>query len=297
MKQKDLLQKFLFESLPIRGGFVHLDQTYQTIVGQHPYSPPLKKLLGEALVLVSLLSGTIKFNGRLTIQFQGKNKLKLLLVQSTQDFHLRGLIQTNQDPGSADEILQEFKNGVVVITMEPDDSTLRYQGIVSWQGNSLSQSIEGYFRDSEQLLTRIWMVVDDKRACGMLLQAMPRENSNAPMRADDPDWEHVIALTETLKSTELLKLDNKVILHRLYNQEDVRLFEPTPVIFHCTCSLKRSENAILMLGRDEAMDELKNNQVIDVTCEFCGSKFTFDRVDVEKIFRKGDTPPTSTQVH
>jgi molecular chaperone Hsp33 len=296
MKKKDLLQKFLFEHVPIRGGFVHLDHSYQTIINQHSYSAPLKILMGEALVLVSLLSGTIKFNGRLTIQFQGKNKLKLLLVQSTQDFHLRGLIQCNEQPQSENEILTEFQNGVVVITMEPDDSTLRYQGIVSWQGNSLSQSIEGYFRDSEQLLTRVWVAVDEKRACGLLLQAMPGENST-PLRANDPDWEHVMALTDTLKAAELLKLDNKIILHRLYNQEDIRLFEATPVIFHCTCSLKRSENAILMLGRDEAMDELQNHQVIDVTCEFCGSKFTFDRVDVEKIFRKGDTPPTSTQVH
>jgi molecular chaperone Hsp33 len=297
MKKKDLLQKFMFEHTPIRGGFVHLDHSYQTIINQHAYSPPLKRLMGEALVLVSLLSGTIKFNGRLTIQFQGKNKLRLLLVQATQDFHIRGLIQFNEEPQSEEEILSEFKNGVVIITMEPDDSTLRYQGIVSWQGNTLSESIEGYFRDSEQLLTRVWIAVDDKRACGLLLQAMPGGDASGPMRPNDPNWEHVMALTETLKAAELLKLDNKVILHRLYHQEDLRLFEATPVIFHCTCSLKRSENAILMLGRDEATDELQNNQVIDVTCEFCGSKFTFDRVDVEKIFRKGDTPPTSTQVH
>ncbi len=297
MKKKDLLQKFMFEHTPIRGAFVHLDHSYQTIIHQHAYSPPLKRLLGEALVLVSLLCGTIKFNGRLTIQFQGKNKLRLLLVQATQDFHIRGLIQFNEEPQSEEEILSEFKNGVVVITMEPDDSTLRYQGIVSWQGNTLSQSIEGYFRDSEQLLTRVWIAVDDKRACGLLIQAMPGADNNGPMRANDPNWEHIMALTETLKANELLKLDNKIILHRLYHQEDLRLFEATPIIFRCTCSLKRSENAILMLGRAEATEELHNHQVIDVTCEFCGSKFSFDRVDVEKIFRKGDTPPTSTQVH
>jgi molecular chaperone Hsp33 len=297
MNKKDILQKFLFDNAPVRGSIVHLNNTYQTIIKQHAYTAPLKKLLGEALVLVSLLSGTIKFNGRLTIQFQGRDKLKLLLVQSTQDFHLRGLIQMNSEVQTEEELLAEFKNGVVVITMEPDDSTQRYQGIVAWQGNSLAQSIEGYFRDSEQLQTRIWLAVDETKACGLLLQAMPKAEASTPIRADNPEWEHVIMLTQTIKPEELLNLDNKVILHRLYNQEDVRLFEAMPVIFHCTCSLKRSENAILMLGRTEAMDELESKQVLVVTCEFCGTQFSFDRVDVEKIFHKGDTPPASTQIH
>ena len=297
MKKKDILQKFLFENAPVRGSFVHLDNTCRTIVNQHDYSPAIKKLLSEALVLVSLLSGTIKFNGRLTIQFQGKDKLKLLLVQSTQDFHLRGLVQQNGELNTEEEIMAEFKNGIIVITMEPDDSTQRYQGIVSWKGNSLAQSIEGYFRDSEQLLTRIWLAVDEKHASGMLLQAMPEAGTSTPLKADHPIWEHIIHLTETIKKDELLNLDNKVILHRLYNQEDVRLFEAMPVIFHCTCSVQRGENAILMLGREEAEEELQNKQIIVVTCEFCGSEFKFDRVDVENIFRKGDSAPVSTQLH
>ncbi len=97
--------------------------------------------------------------------------------------------------------------------------------------------------------------------------------------------------------SELFSLENEVILHRLYVQEDVRLFEPETIIFRWTCSRKCGENAILMLGRTEADEELFNKQKIVVTCEFCNTEFAFDRVDVEKIFRKGDTPPTSTQVH
>jgi molecular chaperone Hsp33 len=300
MKNKDILQKFLFENVPVRGIFSHLDQTYQTIISQHEYSPVLKQLLGEALVLVSLLSATVKFDGRLTLQFQGQGKLKLLLVQANQNFHLRGLVQVNEEILNEDELLTELKKGVLVITMDPDDSTQRYQGIVSWQGNSLRESIEGYFRDSEQLLTRVWLAVDKTRACGMLIQAMPEtrklETRFMSMPSDHPDWEHILHLTSTIKANELLNLDNQTILYRLYNQEDVRLFEPAPVIFRCTCSVKRGENAILMLGREEAEEELHDKQKIVVTCEFCGSEFIFDRVDVEKIFRRGDDMPSSSQL-
>lgn len=301
MKNKDILQRFLFEDAAIRGEFVHLDKTYQTIIHQHDYSPLIQRLMGEALVLIALLSATIKFQGRLSMQFQGKGKLKLLLVQSNQDAHLRGLIQSGDDWADEAELLRELKQGVLVITVDPDDSTQRYQGIVSWQGNSLAESVEGYFRDSEQLLTRIWIAVDETSASGMLLQAMPGEESKMhqakPMMVNDPYWEHIVTLTDTIKAEELLTLENKVILHRLYVQEDVRLFEAQPVIFRCTCSRKRGENAILMLGRTEADEELHNKQQIVVTCEFCNTEFIFDRVDVEKIFRRGDTPPSSTQLH
>lgn len=302
MKNKDILQRFLFENAPIRGEFAHLDKTYQTIIKQHSYPPMLQRLLGEALVLVSLIGNTIKLQGRLSMQFQGKGKLKLLLVQTNQDLHLRGLIQSDGEWEDEDELLEELKKGVLVITMDPDNSTQRYQGIVSWRGESLSHSVEGYFKDSEQLLTRVWTAIDDKSACGMFLQAMPQEESEKQYRAkalqeNDPYWEHIIHLTNTIKPIELLTLENKVILHRLYVQEDVRLFEPQPVIFRCTCSVKRGENAILMLGREEAEEELQYKQKIVVTCEFCNSEYVFDRVDVEKIFRKGDTPPSSTKIH
>jgi molecular chaperone Hsp33 len=299
MKKPDILQRFLFENAPIRGEFVHLEQTFQTIIQQHNYPPLIQRLLGEALVLVSLLTAAIKFEGRLSIQFQGSGKLKLLLVQSSQNFHLRGLAQFSDDLEEKD-LQNDLRKGVLVITMDPEDSVQRYQGIVAWQGKSLSESIEAYFRDSEQLLTRIWIAVDETRASGMLLQAMPEQDVSghrSPMRPDHPDWEHMTALTQTIKPNELFTLDNQTILHRLYVQEDMRLYDADPVMFGCTCSAKRGENAILMLGRAEAEEELVNSQNITVTCDFCSKEFVFDRVDVENIFRKGDSLPPSTQIH
>ena len=111
------------------------------------------------------------------------------------------------------------------------------------------------------------------------------------------DWEHVIHLTNTITSKELLTLNNQTLLHRLYSEEDVRLFQPIEVIFKCSCSLKKSENAILLLGKEEAEQELKSKKQIVVTCDFCNETFVFDRIDVLNIFKKGDKPPSSVQVH
>jgi molecular chaperone Hsp33 len=300
MNNQDTLQRFLFENMTIRGEIVHLSRTYQEIIQQHDYPPVVKRLLGEALVLISLLAATIKFTGRLSLQFQNKSGLKLLLVQSDQDFHLRALAQWEGEIDE-EELLTDMKKGILVIMMDQDQSTQRYQGVVSWRGDSLAQSIEGYFQDSEQLKTRIWVAIDEERAAGLLLQMMPQleESKHDLIETDSNElaWEHLVHLTNTVKTSELLELETEVLLHRLYVEEDVRLFESEDVTFRCTCSAKRGENAILLLGQAEAEEELSQKQVIVVKCDFCNREFVFDKVDVATIFRQGGTPPSSTQIH
>ena len=291
MNNKDIIQRFIFENTNVRGEIVRLTESYQTIMDQHQYPPTIRQTLGEMLVASSLLSATIKFKGRLTVQFQGKDPLKLMMAQCNHEFQLRGLAQWQGDLSHQD-ILAALKNGVLAIMISPDSTTTPYQGVVSWQGSSIAQSIEGYFKDSEQLPTRMWFAVNDKTAVGLLIQAMPQTKDQ---NLED-GWDHIIHLTETITPEELLSLDNHTILHRLYSQDEVRVFEPTSIEFRCTCSRERSENAILMLGEQEAENELKDKQKIVVTCEFCNQEYSFDRVDVANIFKHGDRS-SSTQVH
>lgn len=293
MNNKDIIQRFLFENANVRGEIVRLEQSFQTIVEQHQYPPIIRQLLGQFLVVASLLSAIIKFKGRLTIQFQSKGRLKLLLAQCNNDFHLRGLAQWEENL-TEEDILAELKTGTLIISMNPDATGQRYQGVVAWQGNSIAQSIEGYFKDSEQLPTRLWLAINETTAAGLLLQVMPK-NAEQPYLLDQ-DWEHLTYLSDTLTSDELLTLSNETLLYRLFSQEQVRLFESAPVIFSCECSVKRSEDAILLLGKEEAEQELQDNQVMTVTCEFCNKKYTFDRIDVANIFKTGDSS-SSKQVH
>ncbi len=295
MKNNDTLQKFLFEDMSVRGELAHLDQSFKTIMNQHKYPPSIQRLLGETLVIASLLMAALKFKGRLTVQFQGTGTLKLLLAQCNHDLELRGLAQWEGDLQHAD-LLADLKQGTLAIIMDSDNSVQRYQGIVDWTGNSLSQSIECYFQNSEQLQTRIWISVTDDHAAGLLLQMMPKLQTEEYSLDAERDWEHVTHLGQTITPEELVKLDNDTLLRRLYSFENIRIFDPLDIIFRCTCSAGRGENAILLLGPQEAEEELNESQVIVVKCEFCNSQYTFDRVDVAKIFHK-NPPSSSTQIH
>lgn len=284
MNDKDLLQRFLFEKSPVRGQIVHLNQSLQTILTQHDYPPHIQQYLGQALVAASLLGATIKYNGRLTIQFRGKGKVKLLLAQCNQDFHLRGLAEWDENL-TAEETPDAFQDGVLAILMDPEiEGGRRYQGIVEWKSNSLIESLENYFLQSEQLPTRLWMAVDENGGAGLMLQVMPKENPEVYHH----DWEHLTILANTITAPELLTLDNEIILKRLFSAEDIRVFEQVPVIFRCHCSVKRGEQAISLLGKDEIEEELRNHQNITVTCEFCNHQYVYDRVDIANIFQQGN---------
>lgn len=295
MENKDLLQRFLFDKAPIRGEYIHLDKSYQTIIHQHDYPELIRNLLGEALCVAGLLSAIIKFSGRLTVQFRGHGQLKLLLAQCDNQFQLRGLVKWDGEL-SYDSLMESFQHGVLVIMLDSGPKKNRYQGIVTWRGNSLAESIEGYFRDSEQLATRIWLTVDDTKATGFLLQAVPINNESG-IDMEIPEWERIIQLTTHLPSQDMLTLDCNTLLTKLYPEEDIRIFPPVNMVFHCSCSRKRSEDALLLLSKEEIEDELKTKQALVVTCDFCNKKYIFDRSDIERMSEHKDTPPPDIHLH
>jgi molecular chaperone Hsp33 len=299
MPIQDTLQRFIFEQVPIRGEFIRLEESFQTIVNQHTYPPVLHQLLGEALCVAGLLSAIIKFSGRLTVQFRGKGKLKLLLAQCDDHLCLRGLAKWDGEMSSAD-LKEALNDGVLAIMIDAGMNNSSYQGIVSWQGGSLADSIEGYFRHSEQLATKIWLEVNQTTATGLLLQVIPASGENNISGEHgqlNPHWERITQSTHSLSHMDMLSMDCQSLLKILYPEELIRLFSAAPVAFGCTCSRKRSANAIAMLGEQEAEDELKDKQNIVVTCDFCNKEYIFDRVDVAEIFKNKDIPPADTRLH
>lgn len=299
MTNNDILHRFLFENEPVRGEYVHLETSLQTILAQHAYPPPIRKLLGEALCVAALLSAILKFKGKLTVQFRGKGKLKLLFAQCNQDFQLRGLVKTEGDL-SPEELVESFKDGILAIMLDGGAKQPQYQGIVPWVGDSLAESIEGYFKASEQLPTKLWLSVSDEQAVGFLLQVLPVAEKDARGLTEEiiePSFARIVKKTGTIDPDVLLGLPYESLLNYLYRGETLRVFDPVPVSFACTCSRKRSEEAIRLLGREEAEEEIEGKNSIIVTCEFCNKEYVFDRIDVASIFDAKNQPPGDTHLH
>lgn len=278
----DVIQRFLFDKTAVRGEIVRLKNSYQTIISQQNYPAAIQHWLGQALSASVLLSATIKYEGLLILQVQTEGPLKVLLAHSTNDFHIRGLAQWEQEKTMPESFAKAAGKGHLAITIQPKTGQ-RYQGVVGLAETDLAAAVAKYFHQSEQLATYLLLAADDNAAGGLLLQNMPAPTDTVY----DNFWEHAVKLAQTLTADELLNLPNQTILHRLYHEEDIVLFDAEPVSFRCTCSQLKSEQVLQTMTYEEVKELLQVHKNIVVTCEFCNHPYAFDAIDIARVFTPG----------
>lgn len=293
MSNHDKLYRYLFKNYSVRGELVSVNDTWQQILHNHDYPSPVKKLLGEMLVATSLLTATLKFSGEITVQLQGDGALTLAIINGNHQQQMRGLARFNGDIADGSTLKGMVGNGSLVITIAPTIGK-RYQGIVALDGKTLTECLENYFRQSEQLATRLFIFTDQVNnqdtAAGILLQTLPDQQNNSD------EFEHLIQVTATIKAQELFTLPAEEVLYRLYHQEDVILYEPQKVSYHCTCSRERCARVLATLPTEEIDEMLFADNKIDMHCEYCGNHYLFDAIDIA-VQQKNKHNPTIGQIH
>ena len=281
MEACDGLQRFIFEHAEIRGEIARLEQVYQTITEQRPYPPAVKTILGEALVSCLLLVGSIKFEGELSLQFQGDDALPMMILQCDHQLHLRGFAKFKPD---LDDIAyqQAFLNGQMSLMIHQSHQTEVFQSIVPITSAEMSQNLMNFFSQSEQVATQIMITSDSKRVCGMLLQLLPGQDTEQR----EEFWEYATKIGQTLTPQELLNLENTEVLYRLYHETEIRLLLEKNVEFKCRCSSEKMEGVLKMLGQADVEDLLNEYEKVEVVCDFCNQKYYFDSIDIAMMFRQ-----------
>jgi molecular chaperone Hsp33 len=279
----DRLQRFVFEDSAVRGECVRLAATWRAVTERHDYPPPLRGVLGELMAAGALLAATLKFDGLLSLQLQGSGPVRLIVVECTREHGMRATAKWRGTiaAGGLRSLLGE---GRFVVNLMPADGQPGYQGVVGLEGDSVAAALEHYMAASEQIPTRLWLACDDRHAAGLLLQKLPE-------RADrDADaWPRAGHLAATLSPAELLGLEAPALLRRLFHEENLRLFEPRPVFFRCSCTRERVIGMLRMLGRDELRSLIAERGEVEVHCEFCNRRYAFDAVDSEQLFAGSGT--------
>jgi molecular chaperone Hsp33 len=292
MIQHDQLHRYLFENVAVRGELVTVSETLEQVLTNHSYPQPVKNVLAELLVATSLLTATLKFAGDITVQLQGDGPMSLAVINGNNNQQLRGVARVQGDIPENADLKTLVGNGYLVITIAPEEGE-RYQGVVGLEGDTLAACLEDYFLRSEQLPTRLIIRTgehDGKMAAGgILLQVMPAQN------AQTTDFEHLATLTDTIKAEELFGLPANDVLWRLYHEEEVTVYEPQTVEFKCTCSRERCADALRTLPDEEVDSILADDGEIDMNCDYCGSHYVFNSMDIAEI--RNNASPADPQVH
>ena len=320
------LHKFIFEGQPVRGMLVRLTESWQELLRRREHAndafpPPVRALLGEMAAAGALMQANIKFNGALILQVFGDGPVRLAVAEVQPDLAFRATAKVVGGVGPdarLEAMLNVHGRGRCAITLDPKDKLpgqQPYQGVVPLHGDAreplqeLSQVLEHYMLQSEQLDTRLVLAADDHVAAGLLIQRLPVEGEGnlAGQRNEDEiglneNFNRIAHLAATLKREELLTLDADTILRRLFWEEDVRRFEPMTgehgPHFHCSCSRQRVGGMLRSLGREEIESILAEQGQVEIACDFCGIKYHFDPVDAAGLFLPaGAQPPVSGSIN
>ncbi|MGE8436056.1 MAG: Hsp33 family molecular chaperone HslO [Pseudomonas palmensis] len=293
----DFTQRFIFDERDVRGELVSLERSYAEVLAKHPYPQPVAQLLGELMAAAALLVGALKFDGLLILQARSEGPIPLLMIECSSERDIRGLARYHAEQIALDATLGDLMpDGQLALTIDPAQGQ-RYQGIVDLDGENLSECFTNYFVMSQQVGTRFWLNADGQRARGLLLQQLPADRQKDEDDRED-SWKHVTALANTLKAEEQLGLDNETVLHRLYHEDAVRLFDIQPLQFRCSCSRERSGNALVSLGQDDALAlAAEHGGAIEIDCQFCNQRYLFDETEIAQLFAGGGVDAPSDTRH
>ena len=304
----DELLRFGLANGKVRGVAVSLDHSWQTAGVHHNYPPAVAQLLGQCVAASLMLVATLKFDGRLIMQFRGEGPVKLLVVQARSDLTYRVTAQWT-DELAFDDLNQTLPDllglsaaspGHLTLTLEPEAGT-RYQSLVPIEGGSVASALEGYFQQSEQLPTRLVLAADHARAVGVLIQQVPGEGGTPMVRAAnaDADFEHLSIMLDTLQTpkgfVEQRTTAVPTLLHRLFHDDALVVTAVSSVAFFCGCSREGVSAMLRSLGREELESALRDSEVpghVSVRCEFCGSQYAYDAVDVEHLLQTNSDAPS-----
>jgi len=277
----DQLQRFLFDDFQIRGEIAQAHEAFQACIKNHDYPVEIANTIGELLIATSLITATLKFKGKITVQIQGDGPLSMAVINADQNLAVRGTARYQGDTTGL-SFAQLIGKGNLMITITPDDGE-RYQGIVALEKNTLAACLDDYFVQSEQLATKISLFADSQaepaQAAGLLIQTLP-----ANSETHEEDFAHVCALAGTIKAQEIYTLENDDLLYRLYHQEQVRLFDPQPIKFECGCSEERCLSSLASIPEEELKEILEEQQTIDMHCEYCATNYSFKESDLQILF-------------
>jgi molecular chaperone Hsp33 len=304
----DEVRRFIVENQPVRGHWVRLDAAWRALCAHSDYPQPVRELLGQAVAASVLFAATLKFRGTLTLQLEGDGAISLLVAQCTHDFRLRAVARFDEE--SVDAISAHSARGPkvfrrlvgttgrVAVTVEADERSMRYQGVVPLSGGSLADSLESYFASSEQLPTRLILAADDERGAGVLVQKVPGA-ATADESELEETWKNAQRGIEQLSAADLLTCPVEELLERGFAEHDMRLFRGTPVQFECRCNQQRVAGLLRALGQAEVRDVLQEQGSVTVTCEFCHRPYTFDAAAVDALFGDldSDGPLGSPTIH
>lgn len=272
------IQKFIFDKLPIKGSLVVLNDVWEVIANQRVYPAGIEQILAELLSANVLLTSNMKLDGKVICQIQDNPHFTILVTECSNQLNVRGTAKFEAQNDALIDYASCLKNGRLVVSVDSQSDGQLYQSVIAFNGNSVDEILNNYMTQSEQLQSWIIIAYNQKQVVGFMLQQLPDTHEHF-----SHEVERVFMLANTLTKAELLHEPLEIILHKLFNEDDIVILEKQAVNFSCTCSRTRIGQILRNLGKQELEDMLKEQGDITVNCDYCNSEYKFMQQELEQF--------------
>ncbi len=289
------IQKFIFESLPVKGAMVILDDSWETIANQREYPLGLKQLIAELLAANVLLTGNLKLDGKVICQLQDNPYFNLVVTECTNDLNIRATAKWDQDGALNLSYSDYLTKGRLIVSIDSKADGNLYQSIIALNSNIVADILNNYMAQSEQLKTWFLIAYNGNKVVGFMLQQLPDVNFEF-----NDKIERIFMLAETLTTRELLADNLEKIIYKLFHEDNVVLMPEQAVRFACSCSRERVSEILRSLGKEELESLVAEQDGIVVDCDYCNQKYKYTKhelIDIIMQMSFNEITPVSNQVH
>lgn len=292
----DGVQPFQIERSSVRGRMVRLGPVLDDILSAHDYPEPAARAVSEMVVLAGLLASMLKYDGIFTLQTKGDGPIPMAVADVTGSGGVRAYARVDKTALAArkgDRVIDLFGSGYIAFTVDQGAHTQRYQGIVDLSGDSLTDCLVHYFRQSEQLQAGFLTAIDKDasghwRGGGILLQRLPGEGGTSvtdPETDPEEGWNRAMVLLASTTREEMLSptLAPADLLYRLFHEDGVRVYDASPLAKRCSCSAEKLIGTLRTLPRDELAEIYKETGKLEMVCEFCNTVYRLSEADIHSL--------------
>lgn len=275
--RSDLITRFIINNSSIRGNIIRIKNSLGELKKSLTIPEQLTSSFNEIITVCPMLAATLKFEGGLILQIQGKKSLKLIIAESDNDFKIRGTIKLSEH--TKESFRDLIQDAIVALTVIHKDQKTPYQGIIEVGSGEIKAMIEHYLTQSMQIKSKVFFHQTKNESFGVLFQELPHENEEQKLITESL-WNDI-----DLINSNTLSNGPEQFLKNIFTQNDVQIFEEHFVQYECSCNQEKIYKTISLIQENEIYSSIKDD-CIEMVCEYCHKKYTVTKEEIDIIFNK-----------
>ncbi|GIP36131.1 Hsp33 family molecular chaperone HslO [Paenibacillus sp. J2TS4] len=267
--------------------FVENTELIRTVCNHHKMNKLLRAALGTTVSIASMISGTLKGTERISLKIRTRNHQYGIFADTDSTGNVRGYISDELLNAPSDELdhlsIEQLigAKGCIQITKDIGMNNL-FTGITDMPHRNIVDDISYYYKQSEQTTSyfSVNIAFDEKNEVvssrGIMAQLLPGAPARLIHRIKKIISQNLSYMKDPANEGAMEELSQSMF-------KDIDVVGIQPVRLFCGCSKELLFPMLYSLDQEELVNAYENNKLLEIVCNVCGEKYTFDTNEIESL--------------